>query len=69
MNKNTILIGLIAFIISVATATASQYQPDWAHQGRLEIIESNYIIVGDSRYDAGSGLKYFSLSEIGRAHV
>lgn len=62
MKKNIVLIGLFAFIISAGTVTASQYQPDWAHQGRLEVVESNYIIVSDSRYDTDSSLKYFSLS-------
>jgi hypothetical protein len=62
MKKNIVLIGLFAFIVSVGTVSASQYQPDWAHQGRLEVVESNYIIVSDSRYDTGSNLKYFSLS-------
>lgn len=62
MKRSMILIALVAFILSVGAALASQYQPNWAHRGQLEVIGSDYIIVSDSRYDVDSNLKYFSLS-------
>jgi len=43
MNKNMIIVGVLVFFISVGVATASQYHPDWAHQGQLEVIGSDYI--------------------------
>ncbi len=62
MQKNMITVVLLVFLICVSSVFASQYQPNWKYQGRLEVVEVDYIIVNDSRYVVDSNIKYFSLS-------
>lgn len=62
MIRGIFTVSLFILVFCNNSLASSQHQPNWEYQGRLEIAESNYIIVSDSRYVVDSTLKYFALS-------
>ena len=62
MIKNIFLGSLMVLLLSSSPGFAADYVPDWRHDGRLESLSDDYIVVSDSQYRLSSAVEFYALS-------